>query len=159
MDKLTRYNQKLLAIIGTTVIAVAGLTLLIGLGALLYSIVDFSDPEDNGIRVRNVAATSPDSTEIIRTQEVTFNAPLQLDTAKAKYLIAVGQVNVESDRNTGFGKGGGLKYSSGGYRYQPHYDLFNNFIYLDYAKDLQHKLFDKQVANEKNRSRFNRTWG
>lgn len=135
-----------LAIIGTTVIALAGLTLLIGLGAAIISMIDFSDPEDNGIRVRNVAATSSDSTEITRTQEVTFNVPLQLDTAQAKYVIPIGQVNVETDPNQGFNNGGGLKISSGGYRYQPHYGLFNNFIYLDYAKDLQHKLFDKQVA-------------
>ena len=73
MDKLTRYNQKLLAIIGTTIIVAAGLGLLIGLGGLIISLIDFSDSNDNGIKIQNQTAEPNDTTEFVRTQELTFN--------------------------------------------------------------------------------------
>lgn len=146
MDKLTRYNQKLLAIIGTTVIVAAGLAIIIGLGGLIISLIDFTDSDNNGIRIQNPTATTNDSTEFIRTQEVTFNSPFQLDTAQTKYLITVGQVNLKTDEKIRIESGGGFKYESRDYRYQSHYGLFNNFVYFDYSKDLKQKLFDKQVA-------------
>lgn len=146
MNKLTRYNQKLLAIIGTTIIVAAGLTLLIGLGGLLFSLTDFSDTDDNGIRIQNPTTVANDSVEFVRTQEVTFNAPSQLDTAQTKFIVTVGQVNLETEENVRFNSGRGLKFSSGGYGYQSYYGLFNNFVYIDYSKDLSRKLFDQQVA-------------
>lgn len=146
MDKLTRYNQKLLAIIGTTIIVAAGLALIIGLGGLVISLIDFSDSDDNGIRIQNPAATTNDTTNFVRTQEVTFNSPFQLDTAQTKYLITVGQVNLKTDEKIRFESGRGLKYSSSEYRYHSYYGLFNNFVYLDYTKNLTNKLFNAQVA-------------
>ena len=146
MDKLSRYNQKVLAIIGTTVIVAAGLGLLIGLGGLIISLFDFSDTGDNGIRLQNQPATTNDSTEFVRTQEVTFNPPYQLDTAQSKYLVSVGQVNLKTEEKLRFESGGRIKYSSRAYGYQSHYGLFNNFVYLDYSEDLTQKIFEKQVA-------------
>lgn len=146
MDKLTRYNQKLLAIIGTAVIIAAGLGLLIGLGGVLFSLIDSSSSSDKGIQVQNPATTTSDSTEFVRTQEATFNPPFQLDTAQAKFLITVGQVNLRTDEKISFESGRGLKFSSGEYRYQSHYGLYNNFIYLDNSKELTKKLFDQKVA-------------
>ncbi len=146
MDKLTRYNQKLLAIIGTAIIVAAGLALIIGLGGLLISLIGFSGSGDNGIRIQNPAETSNDSTSFVRTQEVTFNPPFQLDTAQTKFLIPVGQVNLKTDEKISFESGHGLKFSSGAYRYESHYGLFNNFVYLHHSKDLTQKLFEKQVA-------------
>ncbi|MGK0379765.1 MAG: hypothetical protein ACJA1Z_003593 [Patiriisocius sp.] len=146
MDKLTRYNQKLLAIIGTTVIVAAGLALIIGLGGLIISLIDFSNSDDNGIRIQNPTATTNDTAEFVRTQEVSFNAPFQLDTAQTKFLITVGQVNLKTDEKIRFESGSGLKYSSNEYRYHSYYGLFNNFVYLDHSKNLSRKLFEEQVA-------------
>ncbi|MCZ4410766.1 hypothetical protein O3Q51_18260 [Cryomorphaceae bacterium 1068] len=146
MDKLTRYNQKLLAIIGTTIIIAAGLALIIGIGGAIISLMDFSHSDDNGIRIQNPSAITNDSASFVRTQEVTFNSPFQLDTAQTKFLIPVGQVNLKTDEKIRFESGGGLKFSSGEYRYQSHYGLFNNFVYLDYSKGLTQNLFEQQVA-------------
>jgi hypothetical protein len=146
MDRLTRYNQKLLAIIGTTVIVLAGLALLVALGGFIVSLIDFSDPEGNGIRIQNTVASANDTVEFVRTQEVTFNSPLQLDTAQAKFLITVGQVNLKTDEKIKLERGSGLKLSSDGYSYLSYYGLFNNFVYLDYSKKLTRKLFEEQVA-------------
>ena len=146
MDKLTRYNQKLLAIIGTTVIVAAGLALIIGLGGLVISLIDFSDSNDNGIRVQNTAEETRDSTAFIRTQEASFNAPYHLDSAQTKFLISVSQVNIKEEENSRFISGSGSKYSGRNYGYQSHYGLFNNFIYLDYSKGLTHKLFNGPIA-------------
>ena len=146
MDKLTRYNQKLLAIIGTIIIVAAGLGLLIGLGVFIISLIDFSDSNDNGIKIQNQTAEPNDTNGFIRTQEVTFNSPFQLDTAQTKYLITVGQVNLKTDEKIRLESGSGLKYSSSEYRYHSYYGVFNNFIYLDYSKNLTNKLFDEQVA-------------
>jgi len=141
MDKLNRYNQKLLAIIGTAAIAAAGLALLIAIGGLIVSLIDFSSPRENGLRTQNVNETSEENKEIIRTQEVSFNAPYQLDTAQAKYLIAVGQVNLKESERISMGSGRSNKFS-----YYTNYGLFNNFIYFDYEKGLNKKLFDEKVA-------------
>ena len=64
MDKLNRYNQKLLAIIGTAIIAAAGLALLIAIGGLIISLIDFSSPRENGLRTQNVNAATEENEEI-----------------------------------------------------------------------------------------------
>lgn len=146
MDKLSRYNQKLLAIIGTIILVVGGLALVIGLGGIVISMIDFSDSDNAGVKVENVKLNTDDSAEFVRTQEITFNPPSQLDTAQSKYLIPVGQVNLKSEEKVSFESGRGLKFSSGEYSYQSHYGLFNNFVYLDYSREISTKIFDDKVA-------------
>lgn len=146
MDKLKKYNQKLLAILGTILIAIAGLALIIGVGSFIISLIDFSDPNDSGVRIQETNTNTDDTTEFIRTQEVTFNSPFQLDTAQAKFIITVGQVNLEKNEKISIKSGGELSYSSSSYRYQTHYGLFNNFVYLNYSKNITKRIFDKQVA-------------
>lgn len=63
----------------------AGLALIIGLGGLIISLIDFTDSDDNGIRIQNQTAATRDSSEFVRTQEITFNSPFQLDTAQTMW--------------------------------------------------------------------------
>jgi len=146
MEKLTKYNQKLLAIIGTIIVGGAALALIIGIGGLIISAIDFGGGADNGIQIRNNPANQTDSTEIIRTQAITFNAPIQLDTAQAKFIIPVGQVNLETEERIRIESGGGIKYSSSEYRYDSYYVLFNNFIFYDYQSDFKAKIFNNKIA-------------
>lgn len=146
MDKLTRYNQKLLAIIGTTIIAAAAIALVASIFGVIISFMDFSSSDDNGIRVQDPNATTADTTSYIRTQEVTFNTPIQLDTTQAKFLIPVGQVNLEKKETIDIGSGAGVKYSDAEYRYLSYYGLFNNFIFFNFDNGVNERLFDKQVA-------------
>ena len=97
MDKLTRYNQKLLAILGTAVIATAAVLLIVGLGALIISLINSGSDNDTGIQIKSDSDAPTDSLEMIRTQAITFDSEYQLDTAKAMYLIPVGQVNLEKE--------------------------------------------------------------
>lgn len=142
MDKLNRYNQKLLAIIGTGIIAAAGFALLIAIGGLIISLFDSSNSIDNGLRIQNANASTNESEEIVRTQEVSFNAPYQLDTAQTKFLIAVGQVNLQNKEGVRLVSGSGIQK----YNYYSNLGLYNNFIYFDYEKGLSKKLFDEKVA-------------
>jgi hypothetical protein len=146
MDKLTRYNQKLLAIIGTSIIVTAVVLLLIGLGGLIISLIDFNDSDDHGLRVQNQKMNQNDSTEIVRTQEITFSSPVQLDTSQAKYIIPVGQVNLENEEKIRLESGGGFKFSGSSYRYQSYYGLFNNFIYYDHRLNFSKKIFNERIA-------------
>lgn len=146
MNNLNRYNQKLLAIIGTIIIGAAGVLLIIGIGGFIISLTDFSTIEEDGIRVTNQSSGSNDSSEFVRTQEVTFNTPFQLDTSQAKYLITVGQVNLKKDEDVSFESKGSINFSSGKYSYRSDYGLFNNFIFVDYSNGLTKKLFEKRVA-------------
>ena len=146
MEKLTKYNQKLLAIIGTTIVGGAVLAIVIGIGGLIISAIDFGGGTDNGIQIRNNRANQTDSTVIIRTQAITFNDPIQLDTAQAKFIIPVGHVNLETEERIKIESGSGIKYSNTEYRYDSYYGLFNNFIFYDYKSDFKAKIFNNKIA-------------
>lgn len=65
MEKLKKYNQKLLAIIGTAIIGALGIALISGAAGLIVSAVDFNDTEDHGIQIQNnpTAQGKTDSTD------------------------------------------------------------------------------------------------
>ena len=96
--------------------------------------------------IQNQQITDGDSTEFRRTQAVSFNEPFQLDTAQAKFVIPVGQVNLKSEENRSFGSGSELKYSSYDFRYESHYGLYNNFIYYNYTSKSIKKIFNERIA-------------
>ena len=143
MDKLMKYNQKLLAIIGTTIIAIAIITLIIGIVAAIGFFADFGgDYDDEGIQVREIAIEEED-TAFIRTQVITFHDPIQLDTAKAVFIIPVGQVNLEQNEKIGLVGSGSFSSS---YRFDSYYGLYNNFILFEHESKQRTKIFDGKVA-------------
>ena len=147
MDKLKRYNQKLLAIIGTTILVIAGISIIFGLGAFVVSLLDFSNADNHGLKVPTETTTiNNDSIEFVRTQAITFNSPYKLDTAQSKFLIAVGQVNLKTEEKVRIESGGMSKISSYEYPYESHYGLFNNFIYYNNESGISHKIFDERIA-------------
>tara|TARA_R110002049_G_scaffold154302_1_gene318765 strand:+ start:3237 stop:4049 length:813 start_codon:yes stop_codon:yes gene_type:complete len=145
MDKLTRYNQKLLATIGTILLVGFGIALIASAIGLIISLLDFSNSDNNGLKIQNQVTTVNDTTEFIRTQAVTFNPPFQLDTAQSKFLVAVGQVNLETDEKVRVGSSSFSKSYNYEYSRQAQYGLFNNFIYYDYSSDLSQKIFNERV--------------
>lgn len=149
-DKLTRYNQKLLAIIGTAVLAIATISLLIGVGVALFSGLSKPDHRPTGIQVQeNPVPTNDTSQTVKRTQEVTFNRPISLDTLGEQFLIPVGQVNLEAveeihrERLSDKISGSSFYYKKSG---RSQHGLFNNFVYIDYAKGVKRKVFDRVVV-------------
>jgi hypothetical protein len=146
MDKLTRYNQKLLAIIGTIVLAAGAIAIVISMGLFIVSLIDFSDSSNNnGLRAQNQQTTNTDSVEVVRTQEISFSTPYQLDTAQAKYIIPVGQVDLELSEKVSY-EMSKLASRSNDYRYTSYYGLFNNFIYFNDANDVKKKLFEGRIV-------------
>jgi len=146
MDKLTRYNQKLQAVIGTAIIVTAGVLLIIGLGGLIISLINTNSDNDTGIQIKNDSDAQVDSIEVIRTQAVTFNSEYQLDTAKALYLIPVGQVNLEKEERVKLVGGSGFEYASSDYGYEYHYGLYNNFVLFNGDTGQKIKLFNEKIA-------------
>jgi len=146
MDKLKRYNQKLLAIIGTTIVIIAGILLIVGLIALIIDISDLGHNNDTGIQVRNNPTQNNNDSTIIRTQQITFQDPIKLDTIGSDFLIPVGQVNLENVEKIRIKSGSGFELSSSDYRYNSYYGIYNNFILYEYNLNRKTKIFNQKVA-------------
>lgn len=144
MDKLTRYNQKLLAIIGTMLLIATAGALLIGIGAFIVSVIDFSDT-DVGIKVNDHTIADADSVSYTRYQEICYDSPVQVDSAQALFIIPVGQINRETRQ----------MYKSEEYKialsssnsFRPfQFSLYNNFVLYDNISKESKNIFDELVA-------------
>ena len=141
MDKLAKYNQKLLAIIGTTVIALALILLISGIIAAIGLFANFGGDDDPvGIQVHDAAVEVEDVVAEPK-QVISFLEPIRLDTIPKLFIIPVGQVNMKQERRK---MGSGL--SSRGYRYDSYYGLYNNFILFDYQTKQRTKIFEGKIA-------------
>ncbi len=147
MNKLNRYNQKLLAIIGTTIIAIAAIALLIAIGSSIFLLISSNyDRNDNdGIRIQQTAKSDSSDT-IVRTQEITFNTPIQLDSANTKFIIPIGQVNLKVPERVGSDERSFKRMTSSNYEYGYSSDLHNNFILYDNSNNSSKKIFEAIVA-------------
>lgn len=97
MDKLSRYNQKLLAALGTLLLAIVCIFSLVVGGKLITEL--FQDMRDERIfdNALTVEASESDSTQaVMRDQQATFKMPILIDTPNAIYIIPVSQVNLET---------------------------------------------------------------
>lgn len=143
MDKLARYNQKLLAVLGT--LAVLGLTaiLLISLSVFIIEAFDSPRVENEGLQVNNVEA-GVDSINAIPYQ-ISFHKPIYLDTATSEYLIPVGQKtpakNIRGEYDADYSYG--ISKSSYSYRGR---GIFNNFILYEHGTGTQTKIFENKIA-------------
>lgn len=145
MDKLTQYNRRLLAIFGTMLLAAFGLGVIIALGIFIDSLID-SPSYDQGLQIRETTANGTDTT-IFRTQQASFQEPVQLDTAKAQFVIPVGQVDLEEkERVTALASSGSFEYEPRKSRFDSYSGIFNNFIFYDYPSSTKTKIFSKKVA-------------
>lgn len=148
MDKLSRYNQKLLAVIGTMTLVGLGMLLLTG-GFFFISEISRSFRRDN---VRDNALTveanhvNPDGQKV-KTQEISFSTPRLIDTLKTLYLIPVSQVNLqvpEAERDvvdissSAYGKRS--KYS-----YYQYTGSFNNIILFNQKENRKAAAFKEKV--------------
>ncbi|MDH5610181.1 MAG: hypothetical protein OEY56_11955 [Cyclobacteriaceae bacterium] len=152
MDKLTRYNQRLLAITGTMVLATVGILILTGgivLAVELTREYSHSQQTDNDITLAKEAKKG-DST-IIRDQEITFQSPQLIDTVQAIYLIPVSQVNLKNPEEIDsdnfqqlldLGSSGSRKFRYG-YRYT---GTYNNLIVYRQQQASLEAVFNKKTS-------------
>jgi hypothetical protein len=97
MDKLSKYNQKLLAIIGTIILAGFGLLILIGAGVLVFELSRDYDNQrirDNTLTIELKSDSVTEFNNKVRNQEVTFETLRLIDSLNSIYVIPISQVNL-----------------------------------------------------------------
>lgn len=148
MSKLNRYNQKLLAIIGTLVLIIGAGSILLGLGVWIYEgIFDQPQRQETGVLIQDPENPNTDPEAPTVKQSLSFYDPVRLDTIGSSYLIPVGQKNQEprdGRRNYKFGSREILSFSKGYYQYQK--GLHNNFVIYNHQDESRRKVFDQLVA-------------
>ncbi|WP_421752017.1 hypothetical protein [Croceimicrobium sp.] len=148
MSKLNRYNQKLLAVIGTIVLIIGAGSILLGIGIwLVDEFFDSPKRQETGVLIQDPENPDADPEAPTVKQSLSFYDPVRLDTIGSSYLIPVGQKNQEprdGRRNYKFGSGEILSYSKGYYQYQ--IGLHNNFVIYNHQDESRRKVFNQLVA-------------
>lgn len=148
MKDLQKYNQRLLAIIGTTILAALGLSIVIGLIAFIASLIDFDNTphRDAGIVIDQNQVI--DTTKSTFVQNISILEPYQLDTILPVFIIPIGQKDQETKRTKILTAG--MNFSSLDYAEDYYYSsftgLYNNFVLLDYVRDIRIPIFKTKVA-------------
>ncbi|MGB0978302.1 MAG: hypothetical protein ACPGVV_02850 [Croceimicrobium sp.] len=146
IEKLKNYNQKLLAFIGT-ILVLMGIMALILMG--YFGIVEMRrdyryHDEDKGI----VAAKEIQKLqeEGKRSQIITYEEALLIDTINRIYLIPVSQVNLKTAEKIPERELlNATEYSSYANDYQRHYGDYNNLILYSEYEDSVYALFEDRV--------------
>lgn len=155
IEKVKKYNHKLLAVLGTIVALMA----LIGLISLLTFVVSdisssFGSNNQDGI-------LSDEKIELLqkenkRQQIVSYQIPELVDTVNLIYMIPVSQKTlnnpegIEDDGVLGLLDMHEGSFSSGKkYRKRTYYGSYNNLLIYDAKKENSNKLFDDRVNFEK----------
>ncbi len=140
MSKLTRYNQKLLAIIGTSI-------LIVGLISLLGATYSYISP-----LFRSSSLTTQDGVDIIQESDtisqlqlVNIDKLIPLDTSKSNFLVPISQyrimdvmeINILDNNKYRSSKFELRNYTSG---------VLNNFVYIDYKKNIREIIFKNKLA-------------
>lgn len=152
MEKLKKYNQKLLAIIGTLVLAVLVVYIIIGgifLGSELIDHFTDRDYQDNAITLSDTLTTDEGREVIKRDQALSFSQPRLIDTLNFLYIIPVSQVNLKGVEDVLVEKevyGLLNAVSKGGRKYYRFDGYFNNVIVYDQKSDQKYPLFKSKVV-------------
>ncbi|MGY6648326.1 hypothetical protein [Wenyingzhuangia sp. IMCC45574] len=152
MNKLQKYNQRLLAILGTLV--VLGLTILIISGTYfiisdIFTTRNNREITDNSLTINTIQRDSVQSKKIIN-QKITLEKPKLIDTLKTIYLIPVSQVNIENKKNGNYNEpklisGGRYKtYKSRNYYYR-YSGEYNNLIVYNEQKNTKINVFNQKI--------------
>ncbi len=145
---LQKYNQRLLAIIGT--LAVLGLLLLIFIG--LFDFIERQMRRSN--RSDNVSGIVIDQNQVIDTsafefvQEISILEPHQLDSAKPVFIIPIGQIDQKNKLSKLLPAGMAFdSYSyTEDYFYSSYTGLYNNFVLIDYTRNIKQPIFNSKIA-------------
>jgi hypothetical protein len=155
IEKIQKYNQKLLAVLGTIIALMA----FVGLISILFFVVieiasSFGNKSEDGI-------LSDEKIELLqkenkRQQIVSYQIPELVDTLNLIYMIPVSQKTlnkpegIEDDEVLGLlDMSGGSFSSERKYRKRSYYGSYNNLLIYDAKIEKLNKLFDDRVNFEK----------
>ena len=150
-NKITRYNQRLKAIIGTLILVGVGLLIVAGGYALIDDIISThfrKNAKDNAL-----IADDQDGSDDLNTkateQEISFSKPRLIDTLNSIYLIRVTHVNTETAELHGketTTEGLFIKLKGRDYSYFKYSGLYNNIIIYDKKNDQKTHVFRSKVC-------------
>lgn len=147
IEKVKRYNQRILAILGTLAIILV-ISAIIGIGGI--TIAEFSrfnrssDVEEGILSNEKIEELQKESK---REQVVSFQTPRLVDTINSIYIIPVAHKNLNEveDINT-LSAFKSRDYKSEDHRYsREYYGAFNNVIVYDQKDESTKKLFENRV--------------
>ena len=146
MDKLTRYNQRILAALGTLAIIALAVILMISLGVWIISYTDNNSTVDNTLQVTD--SMKQDNSKI--RQLASYLEPELADSLNNIYIIPVTQKTLEHPvEDTNIAKEQMLKFNRlGSYSSTYEYgegDSYNNIIIYRKNQALKKPLFDFRI--------------
>lgn len=130
------------------VIAVIGLIVLLTI--LLFSLKIFKNKD----RYTDRSGIIVDTEKIVDTsfysieQEISINEPYQVDSFKPIFIIPIGQINYRNKKYNVSESGLNFTESSydKAYEYSNFHGLFNNFVLIDYSRNIKTTIFKQKVA-------------
>lgn len=144
---LNKYNQRLLAIIGTLILLTIVVLLISGIIAFLYSLNFNKKPRRaNGIVINQNQVV--DTSTSVLSQNISILEPYQLDSALPVFIIPIGQKDQKTERTKVLTAGMSFSESEyiTDYYYSSFSGLYNNFVLIDYVRDIKMPLFNKKIA-------------
>jgi len=152
MDKLARYNQKLLAIIGTLALVVVGLSVLGSAGALaigLFQSLSNDNVVDNALTIEGSINDPDPQVKPVRNQEISLGKLQLIDTLNSIYLIPVSQVNLKNQESIDEPRGffnTSSSYTSKMFKYGYRYSgVYNNLIIYDQQNERKTTVFEERI--------------
>ncbi|MCU4174451.1 hypothetical protein [Carboxylicivirga sp. N1Y90] len=137
IDKIKNYNQKILALLGTTILLLA----IFGIISILIFTISDLIPNDN---TNETALLSDEKLEQLtqqnmRQQVISFNNAILIDTLQQKYIIPIivrtlkTTESISEDHEALMDMFGSGSYSGKRYRRSSFYGDFNNLVYWDFT--------------------------
>lgn len=146
MADIQKYNQRLLAIIGTLALG----ALVIAILASLAEVIGDLFPSQNN---NNDSGIVVDQNQIIDTTSFSFNQnisilePYMPDSTKPLFIVPIGQKDQTTKKMEMITSG--FRFSSDeieDFHYSSFDGLFNNFILVDYERDIKMPVFKTKIA-------------
>jgi len=138
---IQKYNQRLLAILGSLAVVMI-VSAVIFISDLIPRKRRASTPSGIVINENQVVDTNAFSLK----QEISIMEPYQLDSASPVFIIPIGQKDQTTRRTKVLT--GGLSFSGEveDYYYSSFTGLYNNFVLIDYTRDIKRPVFDSKIA-------------
>jgi hypothetical protein len=151
---LDKYNKRLLAIIGTTVIVITVGSVLIG--AIAFAVDQISranrhDQSDVMTIEQDDDTTVVTNQPVIRKYEISMSNLELIDSASATYIIPIGHIKLETSElidgeTTNFGSGSSRGYGSKKFSGGSGSGFFNNMIIYKGKEEVSHVVFKSKTV-------------